>query len=70
MDSGYGFLCYANSPDAFWDSIKRARETFHDTTLWTELVERAMSRDFFRAEAALRYETIYAELAGASSAAA
>src|ERR1700682_6012015 len=27
-DSGYGFLCYEYSTEAFWDAIKRARETF------------------------------------------
>ena len=44
--AGYGFLCYENTPDAFWDSIKRAREIFQDKPLWMALVERAMSRDF------------------------
>ena len=28
-DSGYGFLYYDPSVEAFWDSIKRAREIFH-----------------------------------------
>ncbi len=70
MDAGFGFLCYEKTPDAFWDAIKRARETFHDQKLWTELMERAMARDFSWNEAAERYETIYAELVHASSAAA
>ena len=59
---GYGFLCYEKTPDAFWDSIKRARETFHDATLWTALVERAMARDFSWQIAAERYEAFYAEI--------
>ena len=70
MDAGFGFLCYETTPDAFWDSIKRAREIFHDQTTWTTLMERAMARDFSWSEAAARYENLYAELTGASSAAA
>ena len=70
MDAGFGFLCYEKTPDAFWDSIKRAREVFHDKATWTTLMERAMSGDFSWSEAAARYESIYAELAGARSIAA
>ena len=69
-DSGFGFLCYEKTPDAFWDSIKRAREVFHDKATWITLMERAMARDFSWSEAAARYETLYSELAGARSAAA
>ena len=65
MDAGFGFLCYEKTPDAFWDSIKRAREVFHDKTIWTGLVERAMARDFSWSEAAARYESIYSELVAA-----
>ena len=36
MGTGFGFLCYENTPDAFWDSIKRAREVFHDKTIWAD----------------------------------
>jgi starch synthase len=64
-DAGFGFLCHEKTPDAFWDSIKRAREVFHDKTVWTELTERAMARDFSWTEAAERYESIYSELAAA-----
>jgi starch synthase len=60
--AGYGFLCYENTPDAFWDSIKRAREIFQDKLLWMALVERAMSRDFSWAAVAERYEAVYAQL--------
>jgi starch synthase len=70
MDVGFGFLCYEKTPDAFWDSIKRARELFHDKPTWTTLMERAMARDFSWSEAAVRYENLYAELTGASSVAA
>jgi starch synthase len=65
LDAGFGFLCYEKTPDAFWDSIKRAREVFHDKTMWTTLIERAMARDFSWSEAAARYESIYSELATA-----
>jgi starch synthase len=70
LDSGFGFLCYATTPDAFWDSIKRAREIFHDKTTWTTLMERAMARDFSWSEAAASYESIYGDLAGAGTIAA
>jgi starch synthase len=62
LDSGYGFLCYENTPDAFWDSIKRSREIFHDKTLWAALVTRAMARDFSWEAVSERYEAIYAQL--------
>lgn len=62
LDSGFGFLCHENTPDAFWDSIKRAREIFQDKALWSALVERAMSRDFSWEAVAERYEGLYAQL--------
>ena len=64
MNAGFGFLCYATTPDAFWDSIKRAREIFHDKETWTTLMERAMALDFSWTEAATRYENLYAALTG------
>ena len=64
MSRGYGFLCYEHTSEAFWDAIKRARGTFLDATLWTSLMERAMTRDFSWEKAAERYEAIYLELAG------
>src|SRR5947207_2869423 len=51
IDAGFGFLCYEKTPDAFWDSVKRARELFHDRTTWTTLMGRAMARDFSWGEA-------------------
>jgi starch synthase len=62
LSIGYGFLCYENTPDAFWDSIKFAREIFHDRALWATLMERAMSRDFSWEAVAERYEALYAEM--------
>ena len=62
LNSGFGFLCYENTPDAFWDSIRHAREIFRDKALWATLVERAMSRDFSWEAVAGRYEAIYAQL--------
>jgi starch synthase len=69
-DSGYGFLCYEHSSEAFWDAIKRAREVFRQKEVWTKLVERAMSRDFSWELSARRYEEVYAELIGADEEAA
>jgi starch synthase len=63
-DSGYGFLCYEYSTEAFWDSIKRAREVFRDRMVWTVLMARAMARDFSWDASAQRYEEVYAELVG------
>jgi starch synthase len=60
IDAGFGFLCYEKTPDAFWDSMKRARDVFHDKATWTTLMERAMSRDFSWSEAAQNYENVYA----------
>src|SRR5213594_3913404 len=69
-DSGYGFLCYEYSTEAFWDSIKRAREIFRDRVVWIALMERAMARDFSWDASAQRYEELYTELIGSSEAAA
>jgi starch synthase len=68
MNAGVGFLCYEKTPDAFWDSIKRACEIFRDRATWATLMERAMARDFSWSEAAARYERLYAELTSANSA--
>jgi starch synthase len=70
LDRGYGFLCYEYSTEAFWDSIKRAREVFRDREQWTVLMQRAMARDFSWEAAAQRYEQLYVELAGAEQQAA
>jgi starch synthase len=63
-ESGYGFLCYNYSAEAFWDSIKRARALFRDRTVWTGLMHRAMAREFSWSAAAQRYEELYRALVG------
>jgi starch synthase len=62
-NSGYGFLCYEYSAEAFWDAIKRARDIFRDRNLWRQLMDRAMARNLSWATAAERYERLYQELA-------
>src|SRR6184192_4756130 len=69
-DSGYGFLCYEYSSEAFWDAIKRARQIFRDRRLWTRLMKRAMARNFSWDASAQRYEVLYKELIGAADKAA
>ncbi|MFL6597227.1 MAG: glycogen synthase, partial [Chthoniobacterales bacterium] len=69
-DSGYGFLCYEYSSDAFWDAMKRARQIFCDRTLWTKLMKRAMARNFSWDVSAQHYEALYSELIGAPGKAA
>jgi starch synthase len=69
-DSGYGFLCYEYSSDAFWDAMKRARQIFCDQRLWTRLMKRAMARNFSWDASAQRYEALYRELVGDTSQAA
>ena len=56
--------------EAFWDSIKRAREIFDDRIVWARIMERAMARDFSWGVSAQKYEELYADLIGASQAAA
>jgi len=68
--NGYGFLCYEYSSEAFWDAIKRARQTFCDRNLWTKLMKRAMARNFSWDASARRYEDLYRELIGATEEAA
>jgi starch synthase len=63
-NSGYGFLCYEYSTDAFWDAVKRARHLFRDQRLWMKLIRRAMTRNFSWDVSAQRYEALYAELVG------
>ena len=67
LDRGYGFLCYRYSSEAFWDSIKRAEEVFRDPAVWSELMQRAMERDFSWAQSAERYQQLYGELIGSAS---
>ena len=69
-DSGYGFLCYEYSSEAFWDAMKRAGQIFRDRELWTNLMKRAMARNFSWDASAQRYEALYKELIGAADKAA
>ena len=69
-DSGYGFLFYEYSSEAFWDAIKRARQIFSDPHLWTKLMKRAMARNFSWDASAQHYEALYKELVGEAKAAA
>jgi starch synthase len=69
-DSGYGFLCYEYSSEAFWDAIKRARQIFGDRNLWTKLMKRAMARNFSWDASARHYEDLYRELVGVAENAA
>jgi starch synthase len=69
-DTGYGFLCYDYSTEAFWDAIKRTREIFRDGATWEKLMKRAMARNFSWEKAAQRYEELYAEVSAANQAAA
>jgi starch synthase len=70
MDRGYGFLCYEYSSEAFWDTIKRAREIYRDRKVWTKLMKRAMARDFSWDAAARRYEELYGQLVATTDEAA
>ncbi len=70
LDRGYGFLSYEYSAEAFWDSIKRARETFQERETWLELMERAMAKRFLWSTAAQRYEELHRGLIGESELAA
>jgi starch synthase len=63
-DSGYGFLCYEYSSEAFWDAMKRARGLFNDRKLCTKLMKRAMARNFSWDASAEHYEALYRELPG------
>jgi starch synthase len=69
-DSGYGFLCYEYSTEAFWDAIKWSREIFENKEVWGTLRERAMARNFSWATAAEKYERLYRELAAQNEEAA
>ena len=63
-DTGYGFLYYEQSVEAFWDAIKRARDIYRGTPeTWRTLMGRAMDQNFAWEIAAQRYEALYGELA-------
>jgi starch synthase len=58
-DSGTGFLFFEYTPEAFWDAIVRVKRCFRDQTVWAEIRQRAMSRDFSWEKAVARFEKIY-----------
>jgi len=68
LGRGHGFLCYAETPDAFWDSIKRARVVFEDRATWKTLMQRAMAQNFSWETAAAHYEELYREILNATGA--
>ncbi len=70
LERGYGFLSYDYSAEAFWDSIKRARELFENRAVWLDLMRRAMTREYSWRTAAERYEQLYRELIGDAEVAA
>ena len=68
-NSGYGFLYYDRSVEAFWDAIKRAREIFCAAPeTWDTLIARAMAQNFAWETAAERYESLYVEVLGRTDA--
>ncbi len=69
-DRGYGFLCYLDSPEAFWDAVKRASSVYRDQALWEKLVKRAMGCDFSWEKGVAGYEAVYQELVGPGATAA
>ncbi len=56
---GYGFLFYDYHPEALWDAILRALECYAEPTIWHELIQRAMARDFSWDDSILHYEAAY-----------
>lgn len=60
--NGNGFLFFDYSPEAFWDSIGRARRTFANSVAWLELMQHAMNTDFSWERAAKEYEQIYRKI--------
>ena len=63
-DSGNGFLFFEPTPEAFWDGIVPAQQSFGRPGDWNTLVARAMASDFSWKKPADRYEAIYRGLLG------
>jgi starch synthase len=57
--TGTGFLFFDPTPEAFWDTITRARQLFRDSAQWQELMRRAMEADFSWEKAVERYEALF-----------
>jgi starch synthase len=58
-DSGNGFLFFEYSPEAFYNSLQRAKRLFSSPDSWKQLVLRAMHSEFSWDRAAERYERVY-----------
>lgn len=69
-DTGHGFLFYEYGPEAFWDTIKRAREIYRDRATWERMARRASLLDFSWPHAAGEYEALYRSLLPPETAAA
>ncbi len=61
-DSGSGFVYADRSPMALWDSIRRAKQLYHEPEAWTKLASRAQAVDFSWAESAKAFAKLYANL--------
>ncbi|MGA3171704.1 MAG: glycogen synthase GlgA [Chthoniobacteraceae bacterium] len=62
--AGNGFLFYAYTPEALWDSMVRAKDHFADAKAWEGLKRQGMKCDFSWANAAAEYEKVYESLVG------
>jgi len=60
--AGTGFVFYDFTASALVDAVRRAEEVWADTSAWSQLVQRVMSRDCSWAAAAERHEKLYQSL--------
>lgn len=58
---GTGFVFDKFDPMSFLISIVRAYETFRDKKAWTEIIKRAMEKDFSWDKSAKKYEQLFSE---------
>jgi starch synthase len=58
-DSGNGFLFFDYNPEAFYNTLQRAKRLFATPDSWKALVLRAMRSEFSWDKAAERYERVY-----------
>jgi starch synthase len=62
--SGNGFLFFDPTPEAFWDTIVRAKRVHRRKEEWSQLMGRGMSADLSWNKAVDRYEAVYKKLLG------
>lgn len=62
--TGNGFLAFIATPEALWDTIKRAKRSFAEPSEWNPIVERGMRSDVSWGQAATRYEAVYRSALG------